>query len=96
MAFDAKEPGEIVIVTFDFSALASVLSNAAIVVTTVNGAADPSPASLLSGAAQITGATVLQKIQGGVNGAVYKLHCQVDSATGERFALADTMQVIYQ
>ena len=49
--------------------------------------------AMLSGEAQVSGLTVLQRVIGGVAGNAYKLRCQIDDAVGERWVIADTMAV---
>lgn len=68
-----KDPEESVVVEFDFSNELTGIDSVVLAVSSVGGIADPTPATLLQGTPQITGATVLQRIRGGVSGARYKL-----------------------
>lgn len=94
--FDDKDPSEIIVVTFDFTALSTVVSAPVVSVILVDGVVDASPSAILSGVAQVTGAVVKQKIQGGVHGANYKLRCQVDTPLGERFIESAILSVVTQ
>lgn len=89
----AKDPAEVVIVTFDFSAEAASVSNPVISITWASGVADSAPALSKSGVASISGAQVMQKVTGGIAGANYLLRCEVDSSAGEHLAVADTLPV---
>lgn len=88
-----KDPAEIITLAFDFSAVAAAVLAPMVSAAHESGPADPSPAAILSGAAQVQGATVLQKIVGGVAGATYRLRCQVDTPDGERFVLPARLSV---
>ena len=92
MALDSKDPAEKVVVTFDFSALATTVSTPVVTAESAGGANDPSPSAILSGSPSVSGAQVLQLVIGGVANADYKLRCQIDDGT-ERFVVADTLQV---
>jgi hypothetical protein len=92
MALDNKDPSEKVVVTFDFSAVASSVSAATVTCEHKNGPADASPLSMISGSATVSGAQVLQLVVGGQAGTDYNLRCQVDAGS-ERFVLADTLKV---
>lgn len=48
---------------------------------------------MLSGAPQVSGATVLQRVVGGLAGNTYKLRCQADDADGERWVAAAEIEV---
>lgn len=88
-----KDPAEIITVTFDFSALATAVSTPAITCAAVSGRLDDNAAAMLSGSAQVSGLTVLQRVIGGVDGTTYKLRCQIDDADGERFVVSDLLEV---
>lgn len=91
--FSAKDPDEIITLTFDFTNITSAVSNPVLSITVVEGT-DPTPAAMLSGAAQIVGAKVLQKITGGVSSVRYDIRCQIDSPDGNRYVLADVLPII--
>lgn len=88
-----KDPSEIITVTFDFSALATSCSNPVVTCHQLSGTVDSTVSSMISGSAQLSGTSILQRIHGGIDGAAYKLRCQIDDADGERFVLADTLTV---
>ena len=90
--FSPKDPSEIVIVTFDFAELTAAVLTPTVSATWKRGSEDLAPA-LLSGNASISGAKVLQKVQGGVAGADYLLRCQVDTADAQRYVLTGTLPV---
>ena len=89
-----KDPAEIITVTFDFSALATAVSNPVISCTVFGSVADPSASAMLSGSPQISGTSVLQRITGGISGATYKLRCVIDDADGERWVVADNIEAV--
>lgn len=79
-----KDPAERKLVVFEFAdqlepgiAIASV----AVTSTLANGT-DPTPAALLDGAASIANDKVLQRVVGGVDGALYQLRCLATDASG--------------
>ena len=78
------EIGEIKLIKFDFAGEAGdgVTLLSPTVVCTVHKGTDPSPASVLFGAAVISGTELHQMVQPGVSGTTYKLRASViDSAT---------------
>ena len=93
--FDSKDPSEKIPLTFDFSSLTSEdLANPTITITWHSGPKTTSDLStMLLGAAQISGQSVLQKVQLGLVGTVYKVRCQVDTVTGLRYVLAGLLPV---
>ncbi len=94
MSLSAKDPAEIVTVTFDFSALATSVASPVITCQAIQGREDPAASAMLSGSSVISGLTVMQRITGGHSGTTYKLRCQIDDADGERWVTADTLKVI--
>lgn len=93
MSLSAKDPAEIITVTFDFAALATAISAPVITCLAIHGRDDAAAASMITGAPVISGLTVLQRISGGQAGTTYKLRCQIDDADGERWVVADTLEV---
>lgn len=88
-----KYPAEIATITFDFSDLATSCNNPAVSIAVENGVVDSGAASMISGQAQVSGTTVLQRIVGGIAGNTYKLVCQIDDADGERWIVAASLEV---
>lgn len=88
-----KDPAEIVTVTFDFSGVATACAAPVVSISVIAGRDDAGSAGMLSGAPQIDGTSVLQRLIGGIDGNTYKLRCQIDDADGERFVVADTVVV---
>ncbi len=89
-----KDPAEIITVTFDFSALATAASNPTITCTVFGSVADQAASSMLTGSPQVSGTNVLQRVSGGIAGATYKLRCVIDDADGERWVVADRLEVV--
>jgi hypothetical protein len=83
----AKDPAEIVPVTFDFSALAASIDSIVAVTASVKSGADPSVGAMLYGAATISGTEVRQLVRNGVSGAIYLLRADIAKGS-ERYALA--------
>ena len=59
-----KDPAEIITVTFDFAAYDVTINNPVVSCDVVSGKVDASAAAMLSGAPQVSGATVLQRVVG--------------------------------
>jgi hypothetical protein len=93
MKFTAKDPAEIINLTFDFGALSGTVSNPVMGIVVESGNIDNTPSAMLSGSAQISGAVVTQKIIGGQAGTTYKLRCQIDTPTGARYVLTGSLPV---
>lgn len=88
-----KYPGETVTVTFDFSALATACSNPVVNISVESGIVDASASSMISGAPQVSGTSILQRVTGGLAGNAYKITCQIDDADGERWILSAELEV---
>lgn len=67
-----KDPGESVVIDFDFSSELSAVDSAVVGISVYAGA-DATPAAVLDGPMQILGKRVLQRVSGGVSGTSYKL-----------------------
>lgn len=91
--FSAKDPGEIIFVGFEFSALTTTPSSPVVTAARHAGTADATPSSILSGAPSINGTKVVQKLVGGVLGTDYLLTCQVDAPDGSRYILTGVIPV---
>lgn len=79
---NAKDPGEKIVLTFDFSAeLAAGETITSVSAVAITSAQDASPSGVLNGAASIgaDNASVLQPVQAGVAGASYAI--KVTAAT---------------
>ena len=72
--FTDKEPADVVTLSFDFTADADSVSAPLVSIDLVSGT-DPDPGLMLIGAPTVAGAIVYQRVQGGVNGALYSLQC---------------------
>lgn len=73
MTTPIKDPSESVVIEFDFSAELQTIDSATVSIAVVGAVDDPGVAQMLVGAAQINGASVLQRIEAGVPGARYKV-----------------------
>lgn len=89
-----KDPVETITVTFDFSLITASVSSPAVTSTVASGGADATPAAILSGSPQTSGAKVLQKIIGGLAGTNYDLRCTATAADGSVYLLADVLPII--
>lgn len=69
-----KDPADVITVEFDFSADATAVTAPSITISAASGT-DADPSLMLVGAPTVSGAVVLQRIQGGINGVLYALQC---------------------
>ena len=90
---DPKDPAEIVPITFEFVDLTSTPSSPTIAIQRLSGADDPTPTAMLLGAPQVVGSQVRQKVQGGVNGAIYGLRCEVNDADANHWVIPAKLPV---
>jgi len=84
-----KQLGETQTYHFDFiSRLATneTISSQSVAATVYSGV-DPSPSSIISGAATASGTIVSQNITGGVAGTIYKLVCTAITSAGQTLQL---------
>jgi flagellar biosynthesis protein FliR len=92
-----KRLGETVVLnTFNFLSLLAVgetISSATVTATVYTGV-DPSPSSMISGSATISGSIVSQKVAGGVLGVVYELLCSAVTSAGQTLLLAGYFAVV--
>lgn len=72
--FEDKDPADIIVVAFDFSATAAAVTSPAVSIAVASGI-DASAAAMLLNAPTITGAKVLQRVQAGLSGVDYALQC---------------------
>lgn len=82
-----KDPAESVVVEFAFDGELTAPASAVVSVTPINGA-DPASASMLDGALQIVGASVLQRISAGVDRLNYTLRCEATQGDDVRVRAA--------
>lgn len=87
---------EVDVLTFDFaSALADGETLTAPSVTSeVYHGTDAAPSSLLDGSAQITGATVLQRVTGSIAGVTYLMRCAATTSAGRVLVAACLLPVV--
>ena len=81
-----KYVAEKVTASFDFTALlpSGVTISSPALSVSVHEGTDASPSAMLSGAAQVSGASVLQLLIGGVANVTYLIVCQVDCSDSQR------------
>jgi len=89
---DAKDPAEVITLTFDFSALTGAVQSATTEIDVSIGN-DAAAASMLSGAPQISGAKVLQQVINGVSGCTYHVRAAATTIDGDVFVLAASLPV---
>jgi len=93
-SFDDKDPAERVLLAFNFGRnMAAVVGTPLVTVARLSGAADAAPSAMLDGSPAISGAKVLQWVQGGVDGARYLFGCEAADADGQVLVEAGTMLV---
>jgi hypothetical protein len=93
MALSSKDPQETVIVTFDFTALATAISNPSVASTCIAGTLDANPAAILQGAPIVSSTRVMQQVTGGLDGATYDLRCQATAQDGSVYVLSGWLAV---
>lgn len=91
--FSPKDPSEVIMLAFDFSALTTSPSAAVVTVTRHAGSADATPEAIKSGSATVSGSKVIQRVSDGVAGTDYLLRCQVDAPDGSRYILTGVLPV---
>lgn len=88
-----KDPRETITITFDFSAVAKIISEATITVSVYSGT-DENPTSILEDTPQILNNNkVLQQFKNGINEVNYLLTVSALSETGEQFIHTDILRV---
>lgn len=93
-AFSEKGPLEIVFLVFDFGLVEPAPVGAVVRCSQYGGSeADPAADGLPVGSPSIVGATVVQRVSGGLVGVDYLVTCQVDSPDGSRFQLSGVLPV---
>lgn len=95
MRFDAKDPEEVIVLSFGFARLLApgATLSAPVVSVLVKDGADPAPGSLIDGLATVDGSNVLQKVRAGVAGTVYALRCKAQTSDGQTLVLAADLPV---
>ncbi|MBI3157600.1 MAG: hypothetical protein HYZ20_19645 [Burkholderiales bacterium] len=91
--FSPKDPSEVLDLGFDFASLTAAPLSPVVTIARHAGADDPAPEAVLSGAPNVSGATVIQRVLGGVAGTDYVLRCQVQDATGQIYVLSGVLPV---
>jgi phage gp36-like protein len=88
-----KDPGESIIVEFDFADQATSISGPTVTVQVAAGSPDNNPAAILIGGPVIAGTIVRQRIAGGVHGVDYYLECTAGSGTGDTLTIDAVLPV---
>ena len=82
--------------TFDFTSrlAASETISTQVCTASVYSGTDPSPSSLIAGAATASGTIVTQKVIGGIAGVIYELLCTITTSTGQTLQLMGYLAVV--
>ena len=70
-----KTPAESVVIEFDFSAELDMITSAIMTIRALGTGTDPLASAVLVGPHQVVGASVLQRVAGGVSHVNYELIC---------------------
>ena len=93
--FSSKRDGETVAYGFDFQkvlATGETISTATFSSELVEGT-DPSPGTMISGSATISGTKVTQLITGGVDDAIYRIVCEITTSLSQTIHGTGLLQV---
>lgn len=92
----AKRLGETESFAFDFTSNLAVGETilTAVVTSVVYSGVDPSPSSMISGVASISGAIATQKITGGVLGVMYTVMCTITTSLGQTLQLPGFLAIV--
>jgi hypothetical protein len=94
-----KDPGESVILAFDFSkdmtSGETLTGTPAVAITLYSGTVDSGMAAMLSGAAQISGNLVLQMVGRGQIGNQYMIEATCATSAGRVLVLGGILPIIY-
>lgn len=80
---DNKEPGESVVLEFDFASDLDAIDTVTLEVSAVNGT-DLDAQAVKDGIHQILGAKVLQRMSGGIDRSAYKFKCKATRGQDKR------------
>lgn len=88
LKFSDKDPGEIVILAFNFGDLGiATISSSSVTVKRVGGTADGNPGAMVTGGATAIGSIVYQRVINGVLGADYHLKAEANLSDGQKLFL---------
>lgn len=87
-----KDPSESIVIEFDFVEELAAIDSAVTAIAIHGSGVDPDVASMLDGALQISGTSVLQRVRAGVPGVDYTLRC-VATRGADVIVRADNMPV---
>jgi hypothetical protein len=90
--FQPKDPAESLVITFDFSDELAAVDSASVSLSVISGT-DPASATMLEGPAQVSGATVMQRVRLGVDQVNYKIKCTATATGDDIRALAAVLPV---
>lgn len=93
MTLSNKDPEEIINVFFDYAELAAAVTSPVVSIQATAGKEDAAAASMLSGAAETTGAVVRQTIIGGQAGTSYTLRCLATLPDGTKYLIPGLLPV---
>lgn len=91
-----KDPEEIKVLKFPFAREldGATIASVSFATPSVFKGVDPAPAAVALGLPVVSGTDVLQRMQGGLNGVVYKWRVRVVDSNGNAHVLADTVLVL--
>ena len=92
MSLPVKDPGESIVMEFDFTADLPAVAAATVTITPDARGGDPNAAAMLVGMPQVAGAVVRQRVQGGIAGVAYVPRCVATNGADVR-VLADVLRV---
>lgn len=91
---DAKDPAEVLVLTWDYSAALEVGETLTAATTSASLLAGPGGSPLaLAGLPAISGGEVRQAVSGGADGDSYTVRCLATLSSGRLLALAGTLPV---
>lgn len=90
-----KDPAEVVIISFDFSAelVTESITGSPTVACTVHKGMDTSPGAVIYGAPAVVGQTVMQTVCAGIDVVDYKLRALITTSGGRTLVLSGILPV---
>jgi hypothetical protein len=88
----AKDPAEIIPITFDFSSVVTTITSVSSVSVSIKTGIDATVATMIECTAQIVGTTVVQLIKAGLSDVTYTVRAEILSGT-QKYVLAATLPV---
>lgn len=89
----AKDPEEIITITWDFSGLSDEIVSALLTASVLSGLNDITPQSILYGQKGIAGPCIMQRLSGGQDDTTYALRCKATDADGSIYVQTAALPV---